>query len=94
MQRSILLELDEADSGAIFGLFLAISGASILGQSDLDADGRWVFGPLVTLGVTLVIAVPLIRWSHRRRRSRNRRPPTTDAITARPDTRSRAQVLP
>ncbi len=64
VQRSILLELDEADSGAIFGLFLAIlTGASILGSIGLGLlmDAVGVRSGLVTLGVvTLVIAVPLI----------------------------------
>ena len=64
VQRSILLELDEADSGAIFGLFLAIlTGASILGSIGLGLlmDAVGVRSGLVMLGgVTLVIAVPLI----------------------------------
>jgi predicted MFS family arabinose efflux permease len=64
VQRLILLELDEADSGAIFGLFLAIlTGASILGSIGLGLlmDAVGVRSGLVTLGVvTLVIAVPLI----------------------------------
>ena len=37
VQRSILLELDEADSGAIFGLFLAIlTGRASSARSDSD----------------------------------------------------------
>jgi MFS family permease len=64
VQRSILLELDEADSGAIFGLFLAIlTGASILGSIGLGLlmDAVGVRSGLVMLGVvTLVIAVPLV----------------------------------
>jgi MFS family permease len=64
MQRSILLELDETDSGSIYGLFLAIlTGASILGSIGLGLlmDAVGVRSGLVTLGVvTLVIAVPLI----------------------------------
>ena len=37
VQRSIPLELDETNSGAIFGLFLAIlTGASSSARSDLD----------------------------------------------------------
>ncbi len=64
VQRSILLELDETDSGAIFGLFLAIlTGASILGSIGLGLlmDAVGVRSGLVLLGVvTLVVAVPLI----------------------------------
>ena len=64
VQRSILLELDETDSGAIFGLFLAIlTGASILGSIGLGLlmDAVGVRSGLVMLGVvTLVVAVPLI----------------------------------
>jgi len=64
VQHSILLELDETDSGAIFGLFLAIlTGASILGSIGLGLlmDAVGVRSGLVMLGVvTLVIAVPLI----------------------------------
>ena len=64
VQRSILLELDEADSGAIFGLFLAIlTGAIILGSIGLGLlmDAMGLRSGLVMLEVVmLVIAVPLM----------------------------------
>ena len=64
VQRSILLGLDETNSGAIFGLFLAIlTSASILGSIGLGLlmDAVGVRSALVLLGVvTLVVAVPLI----------------------------------
>ena len=64
VQRSIPLELDETNSGAIFGLFLAIlTSASILGSIGLGLlmDAVGVRSALVLLGVvTLVVAVPLI----------------------------------
>ena len=64
VQRSIPLELDETNSGAIFGLFLAIlTSASILGSIGLGLlmDAVGVRSGLVLLGVvTLVVAVPLI----------------------------------
>ena len=82
VQRSIPLELDETNSGAIFGLFLAIlTGASILGSIGLGLlmDAVGVRSGLVLLGVvTLVVAVPLILLVARASSNRGRPRPTTD----------------
>lgn len=63
-QRSILLESDEALSGAIFGLFLALlTGATILGSLGLGLmmDVVGVRTGLVLLGAaTLVLMVPIL----------------------------------
>ena len=88
VQRSIPLELDEADSGAIYGLFLAIlTGASILGSIGLgllmDAGGCSGRARDARGGDARHRRAPCSCWSYTRRPSRSRPRPTTDD-TSRP----------
>lgn len=75
-QRSILLNLESSNSGAIFGLFLAaLTGAGILGSIGLGflMDQIGVRLALTILGAATILAcVPIIVTAMRQRRSATR----------------------
>ena len=77
-QRSILLNLESTNSGAIFGLFLAVlTGAGILGSIGLGflMDQIGVRLALTILGAATILAcVPIIVTAMRQRRSATSRP--------------------
>jgi len=77
-QRSILINLESTNSGAIFGLFLAaLTGAGILGSIGLGflMDQIGVRLALIILGsVTIVLSLPLIVSTMRHKRSQHSKP--------------------
>ena len=82
-QRGILMELSEANSGAVFGLFLAaLTAASILGSLGLGVlmDRIGVREGLLVVGIaTVIIGLPILAYLSRQARNLRHSQPSSPA---------------